>query len=162
MPNEFLKGDLKVKSTRHSYILEIISEKEIETQEELMNELRRRGLDVTQATVSRDIKQLGLIKTVTEHGNYKYSAPRREKTGSNSKFRNILKETIISVVNAENIVVIKTYSGMANAAAAAVDAMAEESIVGSLAGDDTIFIVAKTTQDAAYFADILKEVIKLA
>ena len=151
-----------MKASRHTRILEIIGEKEITTQDELISELKKSGFDVTQATVSRDIKQLGLAKAVSTTGNYKYTAPKKDKTGTSMKFRNILKETIISVVNAENIVVIKTYSGMANAAAAAVDSMSGENIVGSLAGDDTIFIVTKTSDSAYRFAELVKDVIKLA
>lgn len=151
-----------MKSIRQSRILEIIAEKDVETQDELLAELQKRGFTVTQATVSRDIKQLGLIKTATAKGKYKYAASKKEPNGTESKFRNILRETMISAINAENIVVVKTYPGMANAAAAAVDSLAGERIVGSLAGDDTIFIVTKTPSSALEFTEILKDVIGVA
>lgn len=151
-----------MKSIRHSRILEIIGEHEIETQDELIIKLRESGFDVTQATVSRDIKQLGLIKTSSESGKYRYSAPRRDNASSESKFRNILHETVLSVENAENIVVIKTYSGMANAAAAAVDSLSGERIVGSLAGDDTILVVTKTDASAENFTSLIKNILGIA
>lgn len=151
-----------MKSIRHTRILQIISENEIETQDELIEKLRENGFAVTQATVSRDIKQLGLVKTSSADGKYRYSAPRRESTGSESKFRNILRETAISVASAGNIIVIKTYSGMANAAAAAIDSLASERIVGSLAGDDTIFIVAGSEDSAAEFALLIKDILSIA
>lgn len=151
-----------MKSVRQSRILEIIAEKDVETQDELMLELQKRGFSVTQATVSRDIKQLGLMKTSSSKGKYKYVAAKKELSSTESKFRNILHETMISAMNAENIVVVKTYPGMANAAAAAVDSLAGDRIVGSLAGDDTILIVTKTSSSALDFAELLKDVIGIA
>ena len=137
-----------MKNSRHAKILEIISEYNIETQDELINKLCESGYDVTQATVSRDIKQLQLVKIATEDGKYKYALPRRDDVTSGAKFKSILRDTATSIQNAENIVVIKTYPGMANAAAAAVDALAGDSIIGCIAGDDTIFIVVKNDDEA--------------
>ena len=137
-----------MKNSRHTRILEIIGENVIETQDELIAKLRESGYPVTQATVSRDIKQLGLVKTAAKNGGYQYTAARSDSAGNESKLKNIMRETVLSAQNAENIVVIKTYSGMANAAAAAVDALSGDSIVGSIAGDDTIFIVCRTEADA--------------
>lgn len=152
-----------MKSMRHTAILRIISEQEIETQDDLIAKLKENGFDVTQATVSRDIKQLGLVKTTDgEGGKYRYSAPHPSSSGSDSKFKNILSEAIISSESAENMVVVKTYSGMANAAAAAIDALASDRILGSIAGDDTILIVTKNDEAAEEFSEILKDAVKLA
>ena len=149
-----------MKNSRHAKILDIINEYNIETQDELIARLCESGYDVTQATVSRDIKQLQLVKIATEDGRYKYSLPRRDDLASNAKFKSILKDTAISVQDAENIVVIKTYPGMANAAAAAVDALSGDSMLGCIAGDDTIFIVVKTDEDAINFTENLRSIIR--
>ena len=151
-----------MKSMRHTAILRIISEQEIETQDDLIAKLKENGFDVTQATVSRDIKQLGLVKTTDGEGKYRYSAPHPSSSGSDSKFKNILSEAIISSESAENMVVVKTYSGMANAAADAIDALASDRILGSIAGDDTILIVTKNDETAEEFSAILKDAVKLA
>ena len=151
-----------MKSMRHTAILRIIAEPEIETQDDLIAKLKENGFDVTQATVSRDIKQLGLVKTTDGEGKYRYSAPHPSSSGSDSKFKNILSEAIISSESAENMVVVKTYSGMANAAAAAIDALASDRILGSIAGDDTILIVTKNDETAEEFSEILKDAVKLA
>ena len=150
-----------MKNSRHNKILQIISENNIETQDELITKLCDSGFDVTQATVSRDIKQLQLVKISTEDGKYKYALPRRDDVTSNAKFKNILYETTISAQNAENIVVIKTYPGMANAAAAAVDALAGEMIIGCIAGDDTIFIVVKDDEQAEIFTNTVRAIMRV-
>ena len=151
-----------MKNSRHAKILEIITEYNIETQDELINKLCESGYDVTQATVSRDIKQLQLVKIATEDGKYKYALPRRDDVTSGAKFKSILRDTATSIQNAENIVVIKTYPGMANAAAAAVDALAGDSIIGCIAGDDTIFIVVKNDEEAERVTLNLRAVISVA
>ncbi len=151
-----------MKNSRHNRILEIISECNIETQDELIEKLCESGFEVTQATISRDIKQLQLVKIATESGGYKYALPRRDDVTSNVKFKNILCETAVSVQNAENIVVIKTYPGMANAAAAATEALAGETMLGCIAGDDTIFIVVKTDEDAEKLTNILRAIMRVA
>ena len=148
-----------MKNSRHTRILEIIGENIIETQDDLLEKLRESGYPVTQATVSRDIKQLGLVKTATKNGGYRYAAAANEGAGNESKLKNIMRETILSAENAENIVVIKTYSGMANAAAAAVDALSGDSVVGSIAGDDTIFIVVRSDEKAVEFTAFVKDII---
>ncbi len=148
-----------MKNSRHTRILEIISENVIETQDDLIEKLCESGYPVTQATVSRDIKQLGLVKTATKGGGYKYVAASGDASGNEIKFKNIMKETVLSAQNAENIVVVKTFSGMANAAAAAMDALAGDEIVGSIAGDDTIFVVVRTDEDAENFTEYVKEII---
>lgn len=150
-----------MKNVRHSRILELIGENIIETQDELMEKLHESGFDVTQATVSRDIKQLGLVKTATKGGSYRYTVAKSDPLGNDEKLKNMMRETIISAQNAENIVVVKTYAGMANAAAAAMDSLCGESIIGSIAGDDTIFIVVQSDEDARIFAGYVKETVGL-
>lgn len=149
-----------MKSSRQTKIIEIITENNVRTQEELIERLRKNGYDVTQATVSRDIKQLGLLKSSDGSDGYKYVMPKKETVHLDLKFRNILKETVIRAVDAENIVVIKTYSGMANAAAAAVDALSGDTIIGSIAGDDTIFVVTKDDSSANDFSTVIKSIIE--
>lgn len=147
---------------RHTAILRIISEQEIETQDDLIAKLKENGFDVTQATVSRDIKQLGLVKTTDGEGKYRYSAPHPSSSGSDSKFKNILSEAIISSESAENMVVVKTYSGMANAAAAAIDALASDRILGSIARRRHNSYSYKNDETAEEFSEILKDAVKLA
>ena len=148
-----------MKNSRHTRILEIISDHVIETQDDLIEKLKESGYPVTQATVSRDIKQLGLIKTATKDGGYKYTATRNESSGNENKLKNIMRETIVNAQDAQNLIVVKTFSGMANAAAAALDALAEEAVIGSIAGDDTIFIVVRNNEDAAEFTNYIREII---
>ena len=112
-----------MKSARHSLILEIIEEKDIETQEELAEELKRRGMKVTQATISRDIKELRLLKVLADHGGYKYATVERAEKGMNDRFVRILSECVISMEAVNNLIVVKTLSDSANAACEAIDSM---------------------------------------
>ena len=130
----------EMKNGRQKQILTIVSEHDVETQEELIVRLKASGFKATQATDSRDIKELRLIKMATENGHYKYVQSVGEDGKSSAKFDNVLRETVISVRNAGPIVVVRTYAGRALAAAAAVDAMQINCILGTIAGDDTIFI----------------------
>ena len=150
-----------MKKDRLQKILEIIDIYRIETQDELIARLRDCGYEVTQATVSRDIKRLHLINIQTDDGHSKYSLPRVNKFDTNEKYRNILHQTISAVHCANNLVVVRTYSGMANAAGAAIDAMQSELLLGSIAGDDTIFIVAVSNQAASQFVAILKSIAEI-
>lgn len=150
-----------MKKDRLQKILEIIDIYRIETQDDLIAKLRDCGYDVTQATISRDIKQLHLIKVQTDDGRSKYSPPRVNKFDTNAKYKNILHQTLAAVHCANNMVVVRTYSGMANAAAAAIDAMQSELLLGSLAGDDTIFIVAISNQAANQFVAMLKDIAEI-
>ena len=135
-----------MKQKRHDAILELIEKHEIETQEELVELLINEGYNVTQATVSRDIKALRLIKTVGSNGQYKYSKAGRKKNEDDNL--GIIMQSAVSVDSAQNIVVIKTHSGMAQGAAAILDSMKLTEIIGTIAGDDTIMCVAKTEQEA--------------
>ena len=137
-----------MKKTRQNAILSLIRDNVIETQEELIEKLAAKGYIVTQSTISRDIKELKLIKTASDDGRYKYATESRLSDESESKYLSILKETVRSVNYANNLLVVKTFSGMANAAAAAIDFLFSHEILGSIAGDDTIIAVADSNEDA--------------
>lgn len=148
-----------MKSNRQEKIIQLITENAIETQEEILVYLREHGYDVTQATVSRDIKQLKLIKTQTNDGRYKYAASTsNSKDNISSKFVSIFSETVTEIDYANNLVVVKCYVGMANAACAALDAMKFDGIVGTLSGDDTIFIAMRNEEFAKKLTTELKKI----
>ena len=136
-----------MKGNRHQKIIELVDNYEIETQEELADRLREEGFQVTQATVSRDIRALKLSKVSCGNGRQKYVAVKQDDTHLSAKYTRVLKDGFVSMDKAQNILVIKTVSGMAMAVAAAVDAMEMEEIVGSIAGDDTIMAAIRTTED---------------
>ena len=148
-----------MKSSRHMAILKIIKEKDVETQYDLARLLQENGYNVTQATVSRDIKLLNLIK-VSENGRQKYVVYANEENGNNGKYNTILKEGFVSMDMAQNILVIKTVSGMAMAVAAALDAMNFHGLVGTIAGDDTIMCVIRTIEDTRLIMDKIQKIIK--
>lgn len=135
-----------MKYSRHSKILEIIEGHDIETQDELANELRSAGFKVTQATVSRDIKEMRLIKVLTKDGKYKYASIKENEGAVNDRFLKIFKNSVLSVDSAGHMIVIKTLVGSASAAAVAIDAFNLTDIVGTIAGDDTIFMVIKSEE----------------
>lgn len=141
-----------MKKDRHTRILELIEANAVETQDQLIDLLRADGMTVTQATVSRDIKDLKLVKTAEKGGKYKYTRPKAADERPSVKFHNIMKETVTSVDYAVNIVVIKTYPGMAGSAAAAIDSLHHTGVVGSIAGDDTIMLVMRSEYVAETFA----------
>ncbi|MBF4693675.1 arginine repressor [Fusibacter ferrireducens] len=130
-----------MKYSRQSKILEIIEAKDVETQDELASELRASGFQVTQATVSRDIKEMRLIKVLTKDGRYKYASIKEKEGAVNDRFLKIYRNSVVSVDYAGNMVIIKTLVGSANAAAVSIDALNIKEIVGTIAGDDTIFLV---------------------
>lgn len=140
-----------MKTIRHKRILELVDNYSIETQEELLNRLREDGFDITQATVSRDIKDLRLVKIIGNNGKYKYSSD----LNSNESFKyNLLKRfsySIKSIESSGNMIVIKTLSGMAQAVCAAIDSMESKGILGTIAGDDTIFILASDQDSLSNF-----------
>lgn len=141
-----------MKNDRQEKLLQIINETSVETQEQLLAELSRRGIRSTQATISRDIKQLHLIKEPTGQGTYRYAvSTHRARLNFAERQRRIFHECVLHVDYAQNMVVIKTLSGMANAAAAALDGMEYDQIVGSIAGDDTVFLVLRDTDSALDF-----------
>jgi transcriptional regulator of arginine metabolism len=136
-------GGMIMKYSRHTKILEIIENKDVETQDDLASELRNSGFQVTQATVSRDIKEMRLIKVLTKDGHYKYASIREKEGVVNERFLKIFRNSVTSLDYAGNIIVIKTLVGSASAAAVSIDALNIKHIVGSIAGDDTIFLVVK-------------------
>ena len=143
-----------MKNKRHNKIIEIIESGIVETQDELIDILNREGYPVTQATVSRDLKSLGVVKVSTRDNRYRYSLPHsagHDNKRISEKYKAILRETVIRVDYAINTVVVNTYPGMAQAAAAALDGIGGENIVGTLAGDDTIFIVMRSETAAGDF-----------
>jgi transcriptional regulator of arginine metabolism len=128
------------KYTRQRFILDLIEKYEIETQEELADYLLDRGIEITQATISRDIKELRLVKVLASNGNYKYATMDSQHEGANERLIKIFKSSVLSVDRAENIIVIRTLPGAAQVCASAVDNFKIEGIAGTIAGDDTIFI----------------------
>ena len=148
-----------MKSDRQNKIIEIISKNNVETQEELVEMLNHQGYDVTQATVSRDIRELNLLK-VTVDGRQKYAYINHEDGAkTNNKYMRVLREGFVSMDMAQNILVIKTISGMAMAVAAALDAMKWNEIVGSIAGDDTIMCAIRTVDDTKLLMEKIRKVI---
>ena len=149
-----------MKKGRQEKILELITRYEIETQDELMKRLQSEGFKVTQATVSRDLKELKLTKTLTARGTYRYSVNAgRQRTGS-GRLNNAMVDSIVQVEYSMNNVVIKTYPGLAQAVASAVDALNMHNILGCVAGDDTIIIVTRSVEDSADINEKIRELMK--
>lgn len=149
-----------MKNKRQSKILEIIKEYAIDTQEELQAKLKEFGFTVTQATVSRDIRELNITKSAGSDGVYKYRAAKdSEHSEINGKFSLILRQAVSSVACANNLVVVKTYTGMGSAVGAAIDAMALEGVIGTLAGDDTLLIIANDNMSALRVTEIINALI---
>ena len=136
-----------MKRNRQEAILRVISQYEVETQQELAQRLKEEGFEVTQATVSRDIRDMKLSKMPTGEGHQKYVRFHNDEKHLSGKYVNVLKEGFVSIDMAQNILVVKTVSGMAKAVAAAIDAMKYPEIVGSIAGDDTIMMAVRTVED---------------
>ncbi len=147
-----------MKAKRHDKILELVLTRNIYTQEDLLQELRKEGFVVTQATVSRDIKELKLVKEMNAEGNYRYvTGAKKAVEAVTGRFGAIFYESVLSIDYAKNIVAIKCRHGMANAACATLDGMDWNGVVGTLAGDDTIFVLMRNDDDAATFT---KEIYK--
>ena len=150
-----------MKAQRQAKIVEIISNANVETQEQLLQALTDQGFNSTQATISRDIKELRIVKELTSLGTYRYCGPEKDAPPAISdRLNNIFRECVISVDYAENLVVIHTLPGMANAAASALDAMRSGAVLGTLAGDDTVVIVMREGHAAAAFSGEIKAVIR--
>jgi transcriptional regulator of arginine metabolism len=137
-----------MKTSRQAKILELIRDHDVETQEELTAYLEREGFVVTQATVSRDIRELKLTKIAMDSGRQKYAVIGESESDLTQKYVRVLREGFLSIDMAQNLIVVKTVSGMASAVCAAVDAMKLDRVVGSIAGDDTLLIVIRTEEDA--------------
>lgn len=148
-----------MKIARHAKILEIINNKDIETQEELAWELKRSGIDVTQATVSRDIKELKLIKVLSDTGKYKYASIAPSENMISDKLVSIFSHTVLLIDYVGNTIVIRTIPGSAPAAAETIDSLKLDGIVGTLAGDNTIFVLTRTDQKAEEIVGRLKRLL---
>lgn len=145
-----------MKKGRHAKIIELIQQNEINTQDELLLELRACGYSVTQATVSRDIKELQLVKILSKSGKYRYAVSSVKQADAKSNLQPLFLSSVLSVDYAQNLVVIRTVPGMAQAVCTSIDAADIEGIVGSIAGDDTIFLAAKSNEKAISISSNLK------
>lgn len=149
-----------MKTKRHAKILEIIHNTPVETQDELLKFLRDAGFDVTQATVSRDIKELRLIKTLAGDGNYRYSTLKLENDSISTKFHSLFADAVTHVDYAGNIVVVKCLVGMAQAACAAMDSLHWDNVMGTIAGDDTFICITKDENQAIDLVTELKKLLR--
>lgn len=157
------EGNTNVKAIRHKAILDILSSYSVHTQEELLALLAQRGLSTTQATVSRDIRELHLIKTLSSSGSYCYATPQEKiAMALPISINAVFLESIKSVDHAGNFVVVKCFSGMANAVCASIDNGRWDGLVGTIAGDDTIFLLLRSEEAAGEFSDYLLETIRKA
>ena len=149
-----------MKSQRQAKILEIISTTNVETQEQLLQELEDAGFRSTQATISRDIKDLRIVKELTSLGSYRYTTSVNELTGSfSSRMNTIFRECVVSFDYAQNIIVIRTLPGLASAAGSAIDSMNMSMVVGTISGDDTVMVVMRDNNAAAVFCGEIKNLI---
>ena len=149
-----------MKNKRHDKIIEIIASHVVETQDQLAMYLRQAGYDVTQATISRDIRKMKLTKQVTEDGRQKYVYTTADSSAMQEKYVSVLKAGYVSMDVAQNLLVIKTVSGMAMALATAIDALQFKQIVGCIAGDDTIMIAIKTNEEAIEVMNTLRDMMR--
>ncbi|MDF2839762.1 MAG: arginine repressor [Clostridia bacterium] len=149
-----------MKISRHAKILEIIERNEIDTQEDLAEELKKNGFNVTQATVSRDIKELRLIKVLSEGGKYRYAALREHDTMLSDRLVKVFSESVLSIDCAGNIIVLKTFSGAAGGACEAIDTFDIQEIVGTIAGDDTIFVLIRSAETVEHVIEKFKKLIR--
>ena len=149
-----------MKTQRQAKILEIVTNKDVETQEQLLAELQAAGYNSTQATISRDIKELRIIKELTSFGTYRYTVSSKELGGTfSTRLNTIFRECVTGYDYAQNIVVIHTLPGLASAAGSAVDGMSMSFVLGTLAGDDTVIIVMRDTNAAAAFCNEIKNLL---
>lgn len=146
-----------MKSQRQAKIMEIISTMNVQTQEQLLNELQNAGYNCTQATISRDIKEMRIVKELTSMGTYRYVSTGSEISGTfTARLNTIFKECVVAVDYAQNLVVIHTLPGLASAAASAIDSMKTGAVLGSLAGDDTVMVIMRDNNSAAAFCAEVK------
>ena len=149
-----------MKTVRQVAILEIIEKQDIETQEELADALRQRGITATQATVSRDIKELRLLKVLTPSGVYKYATADKAENGLSERFMRRLAESVLSVTFAHNLIVVKTLNGSANVAAEALDSFHWQEVLGTLAGDNTILLIIRSNEEVPAVVARIQEMMK--
>jgi len=148
-----------MKVNRHAKIVELVNKHNIETQEELADKLKEEGFQITQATVSRDIRDLKLTKVPTDDGRQKYVVHKATENALRDKYIRIMKDGFVSMDMAMNILVIKTVSGMAMAVAAAIDEMHWNEVVGCIAGDDTIMCAVRTVEDTTVVMDKIRRIV---
>ncbi len=149
-----------MKTKRQAQILELISEQDIETQNQMMEALAARGIKSTQATLSRDIKELRLIKKTSPSGGYRYATPSQDDSGERiTRLRKIFRECVVSFDTAQNLVIIHTLPGLANAAASALDNMDMPMLVGTIAGDDTAFLAMRDSDSAVAFCREIEDML---
>lgn len=149
-----------MKSSRQNAIIELIEKYEIETQEDMISHLRALGYEVTQATVSRDIRELKLTKVLSPHGSYRYVKNKVNHHEGNIKLNHAVVDSIVKVDYSANIVVLKTYPGLAMAVASGVDALNLSNVLGCIGGDDTIMIVTRNEETSAEISENIRELIK--
>lgn len=149
-----------MKTVRQVAILDIIDKQNVETQEELAEALRQRGIRVTQATVSRDIKELRLLKVLTPSGAYKYATADKAENGLTERFVRMLAESVLTVNSANNLIVVKTLSGSANVAAEALDSMHWPEVLGTLAGDNTVLLIIRANEDVPQVVSRIQDMMK--
>jgi transcriptional regulator of arginine metabolism len=149
-----------MKTVRQVAILEIIENQEIETQEELADALNARGIRVTQATVSRDIKELRLVKLLSSTGKYKYATGESAENNMSDRFVRMLAESLLSATYANNLIVVKTLSGSANVAGEALDSFRWPEVLGTLAGDNTVLMIIRSNEEAAAVTTRIREMMK--
>lgn len=145
--------------SRQNKILEIISNNDVETQDQLQDLLNKEGFSVTQATISRDIKELQLVKALAANGKYKYTVGKYDEQPISERFIKIFRETIISTSHASNLIVVKTLSGCGNAAAEAIDCLELDHVVGSIAGDNTMLIIVDEEKNVPEILDFFNTMI---
>lgn len=148
-----------MKIGRHAKIIDLISRYDIETQEELVERLNKEGFQVTQATISRDIRELKLTKIAVSGGRQKYAVMQPGSVGMNEKYLRVLRDGYVSMDMAQNILVVKTVSGMAMAVAAALDAMHWQEVAGCIAGDDTIMCAIRSVEDTVRVMDKIRRIL---
>ncbi len=149
-----------MKNARQTAILSIIEHYDIETQDELAQRLREMGISVTQATVSRDIKELRLLKVLSHNGSYKYATGDKAELGVSERFVRMFIDSVVSISSAENLIVIRTLSGSANAACEAIDNMRWPEILGTISGDNTIFVAVRSAAETPQIVEKFHEILK--
>lgn len=149
-----------MRSARQSKILEVIKDYEIDTQEELVRILNESGYNVAQATISRDIKELGLIKVMTEKGSYKYSSVKAIDSRLSGKLINVFRETVITLTPANNLVCVRTLDGSATTVSTIISQLAIPEVVGKVEGNDTVLLIAKTDEDSYTIIEKLENIIR--
>lgn len=149
-----------MKNARQTAILSIIERENVETQEELASKLREMGIVVTQATVSRDIKELRLLKVLSPNGSYKYATADKAEHGVSERLVRMFVDSVLSISHSGNLIVIRTLSGSANAAGEAIDSMRWPEILGTICGDNTIFVAVRSADEAPAVVEKFQEILK--